>query len=220
MTGNIILLFFCSTIAGSLATAYPDKVHLENFSIDLAEFINAVHNVEALSRKDIQNTGCSCPTDTKCGCCADIVSKLLRINSTGCVNMTYDKVTTDINVVMTLDGKVYVNETINLHNPPALCQGLPYVATWCTVFYNTSWVGKVGACLRFELRLLGQTVLKIPVGCFQFPTRSVRAKHTQHSRHRMALDSRNFFEQRWKAYENMIQNRQQEVKRRKNYISL
>ncbi|XP_013385960.1 uncharacterized protein LOC106155606 [Lingula anatina] len=117
----------------------------------------------------IRENGCQCLA-SRCGCCAEIVFPPLAIDSTACLNFTWDEVTDELNVVFAVDKSVLLNETISAVNPPPLCAGLPGVATWCTIFYNMSYEpGHLGGCLRYELRFLTQTLLRVPAGCFYFP---------------------------------------------------
>ena len=130
----------------------------------------AVAAVADLSLPDL----CHCPSSTKCGCCAGLHlnDSIIHINDTACIEMAYDKGTTDIDLSITLNGDQIYDDKINLKDYEKECVGIPYIkkeaeicADFSKVVLNTSFVG---ACAGLELDVLREKILSIDLGCFHF----------------------------------------------------
>ncbi|XP_076322514.1 uncharacterized protein LOC143231760 isoform X2 [Tachypleus tridentatus] len=115
------------------------------------------------------DSGCECQ-NYSCGCCAYLDIPRVRLNDTGCVNLTYLPKEYGISFTVTIDNYTVFNETISVHNPPPLCFGAPMLkefADLCVHFYNItiSW-NKAYGCIKLEARLHYVTVASYELGCF------------------------------------------------------
>ncbi|XP_064652263.1 uncharacterized protein LOC135502964 [Lineus longissimus] len=170
--------FFQKLFKGNEEVRHYEGLDDEEIRNHVNRLLESVGKLAQLTQdQKTQDTGCQCVGDT-CGCCADFNLPSLKIDATACVNFTYNPQTQNISLTMTYNNKTLLNETVSLHDPPPLCSGLPYVATWCTIFYNITFTPEVRFCLRYELRLLGTTILRIPFGCYTLPSRAGEAMTT------------------------------------------
>lgn len=112
--------------------------------------------------------GCRCQ-NYDCGCCAHIEVEKMKLNDTGCLNMTYSNLD-NIEVEFDLNGRVLYNQSISLVNPPDLCfpTGVP-LAELCLKFYqldarNKTFSGSVDLIAKFD----GKQIARIKLGSFRF----------------------------------------------------
>lgn len=184
----VCLTIFCTYFAG----LYTDNVHIQEGSIRTRGFpVDASHGAKLNSvvileketkfntktwtqerkTKAPRGTGCSC-IKYDCGCCAHLDIPKVKINDTGCVNITYLPNDYGISVTFSLDNKVYINETISARNPPPLCFGIPHfkVASLCLRFSDLSVTHhKFYGCVSVEAHLYHMKVESIKLGCFTIP---------------------------------------------------
>ncbi|RNA13806.1 hypothetical protein BpHYR1_040165 [Brachionus plicatilis] len=112
--------------------------------------------------------GCNCE-GRNCSCCAHVEVKKIKLNDTGCLNMSYSNLN-DISVQFDLDGKILYEKSISVVNPPDLCfqTGVP-LAELCLKFYqldarNRSLSGCVDLIAKFD----GKQIARIKLGSFHF----------------------------------------------------
>jgi len=114
---------------------------------------------------------CECLKDD-CGCCAVIQSNLLHLNDTACLNITYIPATISLSLLLSVDGKVWINETVSALDPD-VCVPIPiidYVVDVCLQFYNVQINDTdVSGCVKLELEVLDINVGGVDLGCFHFP---------------------------------------------------
>lgn len=108
-------------------------------------------------------------------CCQHLEIDKVKLNSTVCINLSYLQSDYGLSLTVTLDGKVYINETVSARNPPALCAELPYtkeLASICLKFYNLDFSQSTfSGCTKIIIHLAGVTVADKDIGCFKFPSR-------------------------------------------------
>ncbi|XP_074656937.1 uncharacterized protein LOC141910121 [Tubulanus polymorphus] len=152
-----------TSFENEMATLFKDKTYLKQ----VEESLKSLHG-----SNDVQVTGDRCQCQRyRCGCCFHLQSKILHLNETDCANMTFNPNRDTLSFQFRVNGKLYINRTLDFHNPPPLCFAVvPVVVRWCAIFYDVQWSkGKVGACLKYQLRVLGKEVINVPIGCFYFP---------------------------------------------------
>ena len=111
----------------------------------------------------------------KASCCQHLEVDKVDLNSTVCVNVSYLPSDYGLSLTVTLDGKVYINETVSARNPPALCAQLPYLkklASICLKLYNLDISHSTfSGCAKIIIRLVDITIADEDVGCFKFLSR-------------------------------------------------
>ena len=120
------------------------------------------------------NDLCSCPTPTNCGCCAHLYvhDRVIHLNDTACVDVSYQKAAEKIDLDIKLNGRTIYEDEVALSDLTKECVGIPYIAKEakiCVDFdhlvLNTSYVG---ACAKIEVEVFKKDVLDVDVGCFHF----------------------------------------------------
>eukprot|EP01121_Diplochlamys_sp_Union-15-3_P006092 TRINITY_DN1656_c0_g1_i2.p1 TRINITY_DN1656_c0_g1~~TRINITY_DN1656_c0_g1_i2.p1 ORF type:complete len:149 (-),score=11.31 TRINITY_DN1656_c0_g1_i2:28-474(-) len=115
-----------------------------------------------------QESGCFCKADT-CGCCEHIVLKVLGINDSVCLDITYIPSEVGLSLTLWLDKLVLLNETVSLEDPD-ICLPIPVIdnlADVCVKFYNMNITEtQVKGCVELEFTLIDVDVGDFPLGCF------------------------------------------------------
>ncbi|XP_066272497.1 uncharacterized protein [Branchiostoma lanceolatum] len=118
----------------------------------------------------LEDTGCNC-TVRNCGCCADLVVEKVGLNDTGCLNVTYDPDDLAISILFSLDGKILVNQTLSVRNPPPVCFGVPFLHDYvslCLKFYDMHYsVAKMSGCAKVQVKLYHVLSEEFNLGCFK-----------------------------------------------------
>ncbi|XP_013389938.1 uncharacterized protein LOC106158476 [Lingula anatina] len=154
-------------IAGLLTAVAESRAPIH---LDLADFEKVVVEDLLYSKSEVKNSGCKC-VNYNCGCCAHMEVSKIELNETGCVNVSYLPDQYGISLTFSLNGHVYVNETISAKNPPPLCFAIPHLkdfASLCIKFYNLSVSSsKLSGCVKIQARLYHVDIEDIPLGCFK-----------------------------------------------------
>ncbi|XP_034235383.1 uncharacterized protein LOC117641828 [Thrips palmi] len=120
---------------------------------------------------------CTC-IEYNCGCCAHLVEKEIRLDSTICANATYLKRDYGFSLTVTFNKFTVFNETMSLRNPPPVCMGAPFVkefAEVCVKIYDIqASAAHLHACVEAEARLKHIHVAKYELGCFDMTGESLR----------------------------------------------
>jgi len=90
-----------------------------------------------------------------------------------CANVTYLPDQYGISLTFSIDGKVFINETVSAKNPPPICVGVPHLekaASICIDLHDLDVLNKVfKGCIALEARLYHVYVEKVELGCFSIP---------------------------------------------------
>ncbi|XP_035666455.1 papilin-like [Branchiostoma floridae] len=118
----------------------------------------------------LEATGCTC-TVRNCGCCADLVVEKVGLNDTGCLNVTYDPDNLAVSILFSLDGKILVNQSLSVRNPPPVCFGVPFLHDYvslCLKFYDMNYsVAKMSGCAKVQVKLYHVVSEEFDLGCFK-----------------------------------------------------
>ena len=71
----------------------------------------------------------------------------------------------------TNDKQVKLMLLISVRNPPPICFGVPYLkkyASICLDFYNITWKGHIGGCVKLGVKLFHIIKKSFNMGCFNF----------------------------------------------------
>lgn len=125
-----------------------------------------VKPLEAENARD----GCSCETYS-CSCCATLVVPQISLNDSICMSFGYEPKTYGISLVITIDDKALINETISATNPPPICFPVPYIediVDGCVHFSDLAISKKkFHGCAQLELRMWWvYVVAEYKLGCF------------------------------------------------------
>lgn len=127
--------------------------------------------VEQNNRTTVPNLVQSCQcVGADCGCCIYMNVPRIRLNTTGCVNVTYNPDQYALSFIVSLGDSIVFNRTISGRDPPRMCFTAPQfdrVAQLCLRFYNMSYGRKeVTGCIRVEAELFSEVVASYELGCF------------------------------------------------------
>ena len=178
---NIRLLWFCLK---KEEVAYDHMMEMFNVFILLTVAVGcfslpfSLRELETIlqNRRELERRNGECHVvGYNASCCQHIEVDQVKLNSTVCVNVSYLPSDYGLSLTVTLDGKVYINETVSARNPPALCAQLPYLkklASICLKLYNLDISHSTfSGCAKIIIRLVDITIADEDVGCFKFPSR-------------------------------------------------
>ncbi|XP_064598164.1 uncharacterized protein LOC135464636 [Liolophura sinensis] len=146
-----------------------EKKRVDQMAIDWVEIQEAI----PIQSESTSGTGCKCISN-QCGCCAHLSVPVVKLDDTGCVNVTYlPSPQYGISFTFSLDGTIIFKYTVSAQNPPPVCFGIPKLtklAGICLRFYNVTFTkSSLSACIRLEVNLKGLLVDKFELGCFKIP---------------------------------------------------
>eukprot|EP00795_Rhopilema_esculentum_P016737 gene16737-8194_t len=84
-----------------------------------------------------------------------------------------------LKLLIIIDGKIILSQEVSVKNPPPICVEVPVLrrlASFCIDFYNITWHGHVGGCLKLEIKLLYIIEQTYYIGCFHFNNLDAESK--------------------------------------------
>lgn len=134
-----------------------------------------VEKIESFAQKAANH--CQC-VEYNCGCCAHIVEKEIRLDSTICTNATYLKRDYGFSLTVTFNKFTVFNETMSLRNPPPICMGAPFVkelAEICVRIYDIkASSAHLHACVEMEAQMKHIHIAKYELGCFDMEGQNLK----------------------------------------------
>ncbi|XP_036364195.1 uncharacterized protein LOC115218648 isoform X1 [Octopus sinensis] len=103
-------------------------------------------------------------------CCLPIYVKDLNINDMACAKLSYLPQDIGFEADVLWNEKTIYKKSVSMRNPPALCEGLPYLAKVdiCLVFYNIVFkADSFSACVKFRIDFYAYEDFKLK--CFTVP---------------------------------------------------
>ncbi|XP_065056609.1 uncharacterized protein LOC135684852 [Rhopilema esculentum] len=122
-------------------------------------------------------SGCFCKNNA-CSCCQHIFIPFI-LHTTVCVNVSYSLADLGLKLLIIIDGKIILSQEVSVKNPPPICVEVPVLrrlASFCIDFYNITWHGHVGGCLKLEIKLLYIIEQTYYIGCFHFNNLDAESK--------------------------------------------
>ncbi|CAH0724693.1 unnamed protein product, partial [Brenthis ino] len=120
------------------------------------------------SHDDQPNRNCLCKGPA-CVCCVDFNVTFLNLGGPGCVHMKYISPEEGFSVKVSYDKSLLHSSKIKGSNPAPVCLGLfGKHAEVCAKFNDLAPTSDgLRGCLEVQLRLLGDSQLEFPIGCFR-----------------------------------------------------
>ncbi|KAK6991242.1 hypothetical protein BgiMline_014600 [Biomphalaria glabrata] len=120
----------------------------------------------------LKNLNCACK-DLYCACCYQLSFEKLHISVSACVNISYIPDEFAINVAITLNRKNLISKKISVKTPEIICVEVPFIgrfAKLCLSFNNMHYSHtSLKGCAGLEAKVLGVTLKKFNLGCFEMP---------------------------------------------------
>ncbi|OQV12155.1 hypothetical protein BV898_13572 [Hypsibius exemplaris] len=163
-----LMLACCVVVMPSITAALADDLEGEeewNSKQDEDTEIGDVEIREGSSK-------CYCAHDNLCACCDHFEIPKMKINDTGCFELTYNAQQLAISLIFEIDNHVLMNKTVSARNPPPACYDVPHFdfAALCIQLYNLEFYQKqLTGCARALAELEGRPVFKRDIGCFHLP---------------------------------------------------
>uniref|UniRef100_A0A915CVF1 DUF4773 domain-containing protein n=1 Tax=Ditylenchus dipsaci TaxID=166011 RepID=A0A915CVF1_9BILA len=145
---------------------FPDESDKKAESPESAQVDNSTPKSSSLSE-------CACAAK-ECGCCEHVHMKVIHLNDTACINVTYVSEDLGLRLTLEVDSHVYYSKELSvLRNPPPVCFEVPHLrdfASLCLRLYNVVVTEEsISGCTKLEAVLYHLKVATAKLGCFKIP---------------------------------------------------
>lgn len=164
-----LLLFIVSVIVLSLAFSLRTSHQENNDQVQQLKCFSQQYDAEIVKRYlvTVRSGGFRCGR-ASCECCVT----LPYFNKTVCVVLKYLKNAAEIEIAITIDGRIAISRAISVKKPVQLCVDIPVlksVANLCVELYDVKIEGGLSGCARGVVKILFVELVKINFGCFNIP---------------------------------------------------